>query len=150
MSPRPGYTTEEWQTLQFAPLWTFSAIAGAEGGIDDKEKGALAKELAEAPLFKEALVREVLSSLAGDLANQLRAYGADTRDVLKGLGDVADVLDRRATPEEAKNFKNAMLLIGRNVAQASGGGFLGTGDKVSDHEKAAFVLVAAAMRVKVE
>jgi hypothetical protein len=136
--------------LQFTPLWTFSAIAGAESGIDDKEKAALAKELAEAPLFKEALVREVLLALAGDLANQLRAYGADTRDVLKGLGDMADVLDRRATPEEAKNFKNAMLLIGRNIAQSSGGGFLGTGDKVSDREKAAFVLVAAAMRVKIE
>jgi len=146
MSTQASYTPEEWRTLQFAPLWAFTAVAGADRSIDQKEMMALAKELAEAPLYKDALTREVLMSVGANLQSLMTAYRDDTRDVLTGLKDVADVLDRKAGPEEAQNFKQAMLLIVKNVAESSGGMF---GSKFSNEEKAAAVLIAQALRLKI-
>jgi hypothetical protein len=142
-----AFTKEEWRTLQFAPLWTFTAVAGADREIDDKEMAALAKELAEAPLYKDPLVREVLSTIVNNLAQIMREYAADSRDVLGGLGEVADLLDRKVAAEEAQSFKRAMLFIGHNIAEASGGGLFGRGEKTSDEEKAALVIVAASLRI---
>jgi chorismate synthase len=143
---RESYTVEEWRTLQFAPLWVFTAVAGADRNIDQKEAGALAKELSEWAQFKEPLVQEVLLSVARDLANVMTQYRTDSRDVMAGLKDVADLLDRKAMQEQVKNFKGALLLIGRNIAQASGGGPLGLGDKVSAEEKTALALIMMALR----
>ncbi len=126
---RESCTMEQWRTLQFAPFWVFTAVASADGKIDEKETAALAKELSEWGLFKEPLVREVLSSINSALADVMDHYRADSRDIMVGLKDVADVLDSKVTQEQAKNFKSALLLIGRDVAQASGGGILGLGTK---------------------
>jgi len=69
MSFRQLYTTSEWQTLQFAPLWVLSAMTGAistggagQSALENQIK-ALAKEIGEASLFKDPLAREVLMSL---------------------------------------------------------------------------------------
>ena len=143
---RESYTVEEWRTLQFAPLWVFAAVAGADRKIDEKEAGALAKELSEWARFKEPLVQEVLLSVVNDIANVTPQYHTDSRDVMAGLQDVADLLDRKATQEQVKNFKGAMLPIGQNIAQASGGGVFGIGDKVSSEEKTALALIMMALR----
>jgi hypothetical protein len=147
MSTQASFTPEEWRTLQFAPLWTFTIVAGADRNIDEKEIQALAKELQEAVLFKEPLVRDVLYSVASDFSNVMLQYKKDSRDTIVGLREAAGILDKKATSQQARNFKGAMLLIGRNVAGASGGGLLGLGSKISDEEKAALVLVAAALGV---
>jgi hypothetical protein len=141
-----SYTAEEWQTLRFAPLWVFTAVAGMDSNIEVEEVAALAKEVAEAPLFKEPLVKEVLMSVGASFGDVLPAYHADSRDVLRGLKDVADILERRATPEQARAFKSSMLLIGRNVAESSGGGRIFHREKVSEKETAALVAAATAMR----
>lgn len=147
MTTSAAFSPEQWQTLQFASLWTFTAVAGADGSVDEKEMRALAKELQEAMLFKEPLVREVLMAVVADLGGCLQAFRADKRDILKGLTEVADLLDAKAAPDEAQGFKRAMLLIGINVAKASGGSFFGLfGNKVSDKEKAALALVAMTLR----
>jgi len=144
---RASYTSEEWQTLQFAPLWAFTAVAGVDEDVDKQEMAALSKELAEASLFKCPLIREVLEAIVADLESILNDYGDDPRTVTAGLGEVADLLDLRSDPDEAMHFKRAVLLIAHNVAQASGDSPPGE-DNVSDEEKAAIVLVAIAMRLK--
>ena len=146
MSSRASYTSQEWQTLQFAPLWAFTAVAGVDENVDKREMAALSKELAEASLFKCPLVREVLESIVADLGTILTDYGDDPRTVTAGLGEVADLLDLRSDPDEAMHFKRAVLLITHNVAQASGDGPPGEAN-VSDKEKAAIVLIAVAMRL---
>jgi len=143
---KESYTSSEWHTLQFGPLWVFAAVAGADKKIDDKEAGALAKELAEWAQFNEPLAQEVLLSVGNDLSNIMSLFNADTRDVMAGFRDVADLLDRKATPQQSKGFKGALLLIGRNIAQASGGGMFGTGDKMSNEEKNALALIMITLR----
>jgi hypothetical protein len=140
MSLRAAYTAEEWQTLQFGPLWVFNTVAGADQQIDKKEVEALAKELQEAPLYKDPLVREILLSLAGDLGDLMGQYQRDTRNVMVGLQDVARVL-QKAPADNALAYKRAMLLIGGNVAKAAGGGIFQR-DPISNEEKGALVMVA--------
>lgn len=143
---KESFTTNEWHTLQFCPLWVFAAIAGADKKIDDKEAGALAKELSEWAQFNEPLAQEVLLTVGNDLSNVMSLFNKDSRDVMAGFRDVADLLDRKATPQQSKGFKGAMLLIGRNIAQASGGGIFGTGDKISTEEKNALALIMVTLR----
>ena len=146
MVAREVFTPEEWQTLQFAPLWVFVAVAGADGKIDKKEIAALAKEISEALLFKGKLVREVLMSIAADFDNIWMKFQADPRMALNGLQEVGQLLDAKSSVDEAARFKGAMLLIGRNIAEASGKLF---GPKISEEEKRALVLIAAALKVPV-
>ncbi len=144
MSAQRSFATEEWQTLQFAPLWVFAQVAGADRKIDKKEMAALAKEISEAPLFKGALVREVLISVRGDFENVWRQFQADPRGVLEGLQEVRQLLDSQVSADDAKRFKGSMLLIGRNIAEASGKLF---GSKVCEEEKAALALVSIALNM---
>jgi hypothetical protein len=139
------FTDAEWQTIVFAPLWAFSAIAGADHQIKPKEAEALAKELAEAALYKDEFTREVLLTLASEPATIMPAYGADRRSIMDGLREAADILDAKL-PGGADQFKNAILLLCMKTAQAEGPII---GDKVSKDEKSAMVLVATMLRFHV-
>ncbi len=147
MSNRDSYTATDWQTLQFAPLWMFTAVAAADKQVDKKEMEALATSIASAPLFKEPLVSEVLTSVAVGFSSILDDYNKDKRDVLQGLRDVASVLATNATADQSANFKRAMLMVGTDVAKASGTTLFHR-DPVSNEEKAALVMAAMALDVK--
>ena len=68
MTYRAMFTDQEWQTLQFMPLWAFTAVAAADGKIDDNETKALIKSLSEGVLLKGALPREVFTSIAAEIS----------------------------------------------------------------------------------
>jgi len=74
-------------------------------------------------------------------------YNKDKRDVLQGLRDVASVLATNATSDQSANFRRAMLVIGTDVAEASGTTLFHR-DPVSNEEKAPLVMVAMALDVK--
>ncbi len=147
MSIKDQFTASEWQTLTFAPLWVFSAVAEVDGKIDNKELDALIKELKDALMYKNELAREVLATIAMDLEGTFRRYKADTRDITVGLGEAADILDRTVSNTESEGFKRTLLSIGIKVASASRK-FLGP--QVDDKEKAALVLCAMSLRVNVD
>jgi len=147
MAIRAGYTADEWQLLEFAPLWVFTAVAGADRNIDKKEMMAFAKELAESQLFKNDLAQEVLSSTGRGLDKTMPAFGADSRTIDGGLGEVADLLDAK-NEADAEGFKRALILVGRNIAESSGGGILGLGSKTSEVEMKALMICCASLRLK--
>jgi uncharacterized protein YegL len=146
MSIPGSFTSTEVRTLQFAPLWVFIAVAAADGKVDKKEVEAFGKELSEANLFKEPLAREILLSVGNDFANIWAALGADSRNVVTGLTQVADLLDRRVPPQVAYNFKAALLMIGYNISESTGKGMFGTGQKALDQKHKALDAVAIIMR----
>ncbi|MBD2255300.1 NACHT and WD repeat domain-containing protein [Nostoc parmelioides] len=137
------FTSEEWQTLQYAPLWVFSAVAHADGKVDDQEFSVLAKNISKASLYKIPLTRDVFASILGDFNNIMGQYGADSRDVSEGLRDVVEILDSKVSLEESENFKQALIFLGVEIANASGGGFLGLGNKMSNEEASALSIIAA-------
>ena len=142
---REQYSAEEWATLEFAPLWTFTGVAGIDQSIDELEIGALAKELAEWALYKEPLVQELLLSVGQNLPETMTRYRDDPRDVLTGLKDVSALLNRKATGDQAKGFRGAMMVIGKNIAEASGSGIAGTDSNASIEEKAAMLALGQAL-----
>lgn len=144
MSEAEKFTPAEWQTLQFSPFWVFAQVAGIDGKIDDEEQKAFLKELADAPIYKSPLVREVLISVATDMGDLMTAYTADTRKVGVGLADVANALDAKADASEAVMFKAALVGIAMHVAQASGSRW--SKDKVSKEEETAISFIGAVLR----
>jgi len=125
-----------------------TTVALADGDIDDKEFDALITELKDALSYKDPLVREVLMTIVMDLKGVLGAYMADSRDVLGGLHEVAEVLQNNSTDDQAQAFKGSMLVIGRKIAEASGK-TLFKRNPVSDEEQNAMVMAAMAMQIKV-
>lgn len=145
MTNRTSFTTDEWQHLQLAPFWTVFAVAASDGNIDQKELRAMLEQIAQASVVGSPLVKEVLSSVVNNtdgLASRAKGRGVD---LFTGLKRVADILEAKATLQEAEDFKRALLLMGLNVARASGG-FLGFGDKVSKEEKLALIVIAKTLR----
>jgi len=143
---RNKFTLQEWRTLQFAPLWVFSAVAAADGNVEEKEFEILARELSEAHLYKNLLARDVLLSVANEFAKVLPDYGADPRDVVNGLKEVADILDRKVSPQDRYEFKRAMLGLGYNVVETSSKGMLGFGKKAREQKHKALDVTAIIMR----
>ncbi len=135
MSKQTSFSPKQWLSLQFAPLWVFLAVAGADGAIDKRELKALLLELDEALLYRDPLTNEILSSLRADFENFMFRFGEDTRDVRSSLIQVANILDKAVTATEAQNFKKALLLIGQKVADASGTGAWGVHRQINEVEK---------------
>lgn len=144
--PYAGFSAAEWATLQLSPLWVFALVAGADGIIDERETLALVKELSESHLFRGELARQVLASLSVDVDGWSSAVLTDRREPLQGLVEVRALLDARASTEDAELMKTALLLIGRNVAQASGG-MVGMDDPLSPEERVALTAIAGTLGV---
>lgn len=141
---RSNFTDAEWRTVLFAPLWAFTAVAGADKKVDPKEAAALLKELSEAALYKDAFAREVLQSIAADVTTIMPAYAADRRTVVDGLREAAQILDVKMPGGGADGLKAAILLVCVNTAQAAGPII---GGKVSKEERSAMALVATLLRI---
>lgn len=146
MAMRSRFTAREWETLQFAPLWVFTMVAGADRKVEKGEVAALARELAEAHLFRNDLAREVFGSVAANFAQVWPAFTADSRDVVTGLRDVVTVLQKVSSPE-AEGFKRALIFIGSKVAEAGGKGGL---FRKKDPRKAQAALVVACAILEVQ
>ena len=135
----------EWQTILFTPLWAFTAVAGADRKIDDKELGSREGARRGDALPRRVRPRSALGRRVGarDGDAGLRRRPTDDR---RGLQDAATILDAKPPAGAADGCKQATILIALNVAKASGSSF---GDKTSKEEKAAIGLVAAALRVPI-
>ena len=132
----------EWTTLLFAPLWVFSAVAGADGNVDDAELTAFGRVLEKSLYLRDSLLRELLGTIARDLRATFQAYDADERTIEEGLEEVGRMLDTKLLADHAIAYKRTLFALGDRVAKASGGGMLGIGARVSTAEKAVLLRVA--------
>lgn len=140
------FTAEEWETLEFAPLWAFGCVASRDDNIDENEQAALCQELSDWASYKEPLAQEVFLSVNQNLMPAFSAFLADSRDALVGLEDVADLLERKVTPEQAHHFKGALILLARKIGEASGDGFSAGDGNLSEEETTAIVILAKTLR----
>ena len=143
---RESYAPAEWRTLQMSFFWIHLAVANADGKIDAKETEAFTTEMKRWVQSSEPLVRELVLTFSMEVKDVLREFALDGRGAPKGLSDAADILDRKATPSQARELKATLLLIGQKVASASGGGMFGLGQKISEQEKSALTLCLVALR----
>jgi hypothetical protein len=161
MTTQTNFTPEEWNQLLNAPTAATMAIIVASFGPLDmvKESGAMAKALAD-----KAAEQPPVNELIGELMSQLKAKkGIGDKEQLKAaskagpqeyiniLGEVAALLDQKATPDEAATYKNWLYQVSVKVANAAKeGGFLGLGGaRISKAEQATLNQIAAALGVQV-
>jgi len=116
MSEQSRFTPDEWQTLQFAPFWIFSAVLGSYRNYDPLDHAAFSRSLQTAAASPGRLVREVLDSVATEHDRISESFAADDRTIGRGLCAVATVLNR-APRDEAELFKEMLISgVGAGVA----------------------------------
>ena len=161
MATKASFTLEEWTLLRLAPSMVASGVAASDpSGLfaSIKEAAAGAGGMAEA--LKSASSLELFSSLAADrslpgMPDLKELLGEGSREqqmqnfktaVLERVKAAADLVARKATPEEATAYRKMLVEIAEKAANASSeGGFLGFGGvRVSDKEKAFLAEVSKA------
>jgi hypothetical protein len=129
--------------LHRAPYAVFVAVSGADARIDRHE---IAR-------FEEALTHPAYQVLRR--YRDPEADGTDlVQDLLRPDADPYTELDRLAgwikamlAPAETLAIKHALARLGVEIAEASGGGPLGLGDKVSKQERVALQAIRLALKL---
>jgi hypothetical protein len=153
MAKQDTFTSEEWAQLRLVPSFVAGGVAAADpSGLFSsvKESFAGAKTMAEA--FKTHGDLELFSALAADrslpgMPDPKSMLGEGTREqqmknlkdaVLKRIESAVAVVTAKASPAEAGAYKQLLVEVAEQAADASKeGGFLGFGGvRVSDKEKA--------------
>jgi hypothetical protein len=164
MATQQAFTADEWTLLRLAP----SLIAGGVGAADPSGliasmKEALAGARGMADAFSTDADLELFKALAADrsipaMPDPASLTGTGTRDqqmqsfkaaVLERVKAAADLVARKAAPEEAAAYRRMMVDVAQRAAEAATeGGFLGFGGvRVSDREKAFIAEVSKAVGV---
>lgn len=119
------FSQQEWETLQLVFIWVFRMTFGIIRksdclNLDEKTMAVLGMVIARAPELENDLAREVLVSLAGNFESIWMRCLDDPRLPHEALEPVAQLLQNKVSPEDARGFKQAVLIMTRVVAKAAG------------------------------
>jgi hypothetical protein len=164
MTSQSDFTQKEWELLARSPFDVVMGVAAIDAdtlsGASDTpiELSAGVKGLVELghKFPDHRIIRYVFDTMdEADMQQALadRSIAAHSLDeLLQTCRGVAQLLDEKATRQEAREFKQYLLMVANEVAAAAGGvgGFQGFGRKrvspVSDREAQALKKIAAALR----
>ena len=159
MSTKTDYVDEEWMHLRRSPFVVAAAITIADPGgpIEITHETTAALKAASSPPSREQLLIEVsqeISSMVAQKQNPLEVFkpeGSTPADqaILDEIGVVNEILEAKATPEEATAFRGWLLDIAQASADAAKeGGFLGIGAvRVSEGEQSMLDRLRSALGV---
>jgi hypothetical protein len=161
MARQDTFTGEEWALLRLAPALVAGGLAAADpSGLFSsiKEAGAGARGVTEA--YKANSGLELFSALAADrsfpgMPDAKTLLGEGSRDqqmqnlknaVLDRVKSAVSLVSGKGSPAEAEAYKNMLVSVAQQAANASKeGGFLGFGGvRVSDKEQAFITEVSKA------
>jgi hypothetical protein len=147
MTRKADFNAEEWQHMVEGPLSAALLVASADRGGTLRESVSLARAYAHAR--QESSGQELLDDLVAS-PPQLdpRDLGSpdQARDqALQRLREAIDLVERKADPDEAAEYKRFVMKLADTVARAHReGGFIGIGGKeISEREQAALDEIAA-------
>jgi hypothetical protein len=114
-----SFTPEQRRTLEFAPLWVLSIVAGRYRGFDAFTVQAFDDALASAQ-SSGGVARDVAVSVRSQLPEILDRYGVDPRSIVTGLLEVEGLLG--ALPDDEADRFRSMLVdsVGMGIARARG------------------------------
>jgi len=174
MSTKDDFTDEEWFLLSTLPPLLGSAVAtidksGMLGTFKEMSASMRAgmsavrdhadNELIQAIVHREGSLREAMSDSKEHrqkLIERARDEGATTpeRHAAQILGDctaVADILENKTSPDEARGYKAWACSIAQEVAEAAKeGGFGFGGGSVSEKEMLLLDQIRDALRVNID
>jgi hypothetical protein len=163
MTTKADYTPEEWELLRKAPLMMAAAVIVSDlSGSVGVAREFLSMAQAVEETGQQDDTNELVAALVADLQAPQAARTEEAEDITdlaetraKALAEsreIAALLARKTTLEEAKGFKRWMLSIARRVSEAAReGGVLGVGAKlVSEKEIAMLRELADELGVELE
>jgi hypothetical protein len=151
MTRKADFNAEEWQHVVEGPLSAGLLVAVADRGGTLRESLSLARAYAHARQQSDG--QELLDDLVAS-PPQLdpRDFGSPDQvreQAVQRLREAVDLVDRKADPDEAAEYKRFVMTLADTVARAHReGGVLGVGGKeVSEREQAALDEIAATVGV---
>jgi tellurite resistance protein len=135
------------EILVRAPAIMFYLIAAADGHVDAGESDRFRELLAGYMDIASPLMQRAVQVMLPRLNHYFAYLASPDFDREEVLTELRATLDEKH-PDEAVAFKQALIALGRTIAEASGGGFLGLGDPISDEEHSALKEVAQALGMR--
>jgi hypothetical protein len=161
MGVKENFTTEEWRALLRAPMLVSYAVAGAAPSDEEgyiREMSAVADAISESEerAAKGSLISEVVANIIANAEDNERGQTekiavTDTKArALANCREVAQLLQAKASAEEADDYKRWLLGVAQRVASAAkeGGIFGFGGAQVSKTEVATINELATALGVQ--
>ena len=148
MTGKADFTDDEWKDVLQGPPTAGMIVVTAQRGGTFRESISIAKaytaaraEHGESQLLDEiAATKPEIDRTRYHSAEELKEHG------LKHLGEIVELLDRKATPAEVAEYKRFVLTLAQRVAEAHKEGFLGlSGERVSEAERSAMTEIAEAL-----
>lgn len=148
MTGKADFTAEEWDAVLEGPPSAGLVVIASDRGGSVRESFSMAKVYAEAR--KNHGDSELLDEIAATKPemDHTRAHSLDElRDhSLQVVRDAVALVEGKATPEEAAEYRKFILTLADKVANARREGFMGlSGERVSEAEQAALDSVAEAV-----
>ena len=124
-------------------------VAGADGAVDPKEEKRFAELLVAASQTDEPLhsvIERARATMPGPTSSPSLAH----EDAIDRVRAGVRVAEDKLKPEAAERFKDGLYCMGKALAEASGGGFLGLGKRLSHEEQDALVVLAACLGLRAQ
>ncbi len=155
MTTQAAFTTEQWNLLRIVPSLVvdgvstvdpsgiFGTIKEALDGMTEKiealQQGSEIELLDEILADKSILKLPDPKTLAGE-GNREQQMANLKSAVLGHIRDVANLVSQKASPEEAKAYKQMIISVATKAAKASKeGGFLGFGGVLVSNAEQSFL-----------
>jgi hypothetical protein len=164
MAAQAAFTAEEWTLLRFVPSLVVGGVSAADpSGIFGAIKEAAAGMTEMSGSLQKGSRLELLGAMLADksipgMPDPKTLVGEGNREqqmanfktaVLGRIREVANLVSQKATPEEAKAYKQMIMSVAEKAANASKeGGFLGFGGvRVSSAEESFLNEVKAVLQL---
>jgi hypothetical protein len=157
MSTKADFSVDEWDLLRSSPLMASIIVVAASPsgpiGLVQESTAAGRIILEAATTAQTPLLKTLAEDLGARMSIPKPPAGATPPQVQEAAAEIlrrtSDLLAKKATPEEATEYKKWLAKVAQATAEASKeGGFLGVGGTlVSDQEKAALAAVNTALGV---
>ena len=149
MTPKADFNAEEWSLLVAGPALAGLRVVTADRGGTIRESLQMGQAYAEAR--KEHRSSELLDDVVAEQPSispgQFGSVDEMRGQTSQRLREAVELLDAKATPTEAEDYKRFVVNLAERVARAhKEGGVLGIGGKdVSESERAAFEEIASTL-----
>jgi hypothetical protein len=148
MTAKADFTPEEWELILGGPPSAGLLVATAQRGGTFRESLSIAKAYAEARRRHgdSQLLDEIASTKPEIDHTRYHSLSELEQHSLERLRNAVAALEQKATPEEVAQYRQFVVDLAEQVAEAHREGFLGmSGERVSEAEREAVEKIKQAL-----
>ncbi|GHA03212.1 hypothetical protein GCM10008090_10250 [Arenicella chitinivorans] len=141
------FSNEDFEKLKQAPFLIFFLVAAADGSIDKKEVREFMEVLSNPEILNNPLLNRIITNVINQIPSVISDMATKEIDYISELAQLKFIADSSLPDDQANHFKISLLLLGKKIAEASGG-FFGFGSKISKEEKGALAAIAVCLGIR--